>query len=113
MNIGCKDIIHQRILTEIKNREKVLLDTYKDLKTTTVENKFYDSVLEDYEQYYKYIIAEKEKQILAFQTISEYLDKLITNTSVLDKTSETLKNDQANILKKLASIREELQNITQ
>ena len=113
MDIGSKDILQQHILEEIQNREKILLDTYKNLKTTAIENKFFNSVLEDYDQYYKYIISDKKKQILAFQTISEYLDRIIMNTSTLNDKSEILKKDQENILKKLASIRKELQEITQ
>ena len=43
----------------------------------------------------------------------EYLDRIIMNTSTLNDKSEILKKDQENILKKLASIRKELQEITQ
>ena len=40
MDIGSKDILQQHILEEIQNREKILLDTYKNLKTTAIEINF-------------------------------------------------------------------------
>lgn len=113
MEVACTDIIQKRILDEIKNRENVLRETYNNLKKTSVENKFFNSVLVDYERYYNYIITEKKQQLNALKNISEYLDKLIMNTTELNNKGKLLKNDQVKILKKLASVREELLELTQ
>jgi hypothetical protein len=113
MDTACNDLIQTKILNEINKRKKVLRNTYDNLKKTSIENHFFESVLADYEQYYKYIKTDKEKQLLALQTISNYLNKLISNTDVLNKETTILKKDQENILYKLASVRKELEEITQ
>jgi len=112
MDTAIEDSFHLRIADEIKKREKILRNTYDDLKKTAIENKLFKSILDDYEQYYNYIRDEKQKQYNVLKTISEHLDNLIRNTDVLNEKGEMLKTDQTTILKKLASIRQELQDIT-
>lgn len=112
METAKQDIAKKYVLEEIKKREEILRKTYDNLKKTAVENKFFKSVLDDYDQYYNYIKEEKQKQYNALKTISDYLDGLIANTDILNEQGEMLKTDQENILKKLASVRQELQDIT-
>ena len=106
------DIIQKKIETEIENRERILRETYKNLQKTTLENKFFQSVLDDYEKYYTYIREDKQKQYNAFKHISDYLDGLIMNTDTLNDQVESMKEDQKIILTNLAKIRGELDDIT-
>ena len=112
METAKQDIAKKYVLEEIKKREEIIRKKYDNLKKTAVENKFFKSVLDDYDQYYNYIKEEKQKQYNALKTISDYLDGLIANTDILNEQGEMLKTDQENILKKLASVRQELQDIT-
>ena len=88
MQTACKDVIQTRIKDEIQKREKILSETYNNLKANAKDNDFLQSVLNDYENYYSYIRAEKEKQYLAFKNIADYLDKLIMNTDILKEKGE-------------------------
>lgn len=105
------DILRKNISKEIENREKELRETYKDLKRTTLENKFFQSVLDDYEKYYNYIKDLKQKQFTAFQEISDYLDELNSETSLTKDQMTELRTDQKEILSKLSYIKRELDEI--
>ena len=111
MQIACDDIFQTNIEKEIENREKELRETYNDLKRTTLENKFFQSVLDDYEKYYNYIVNEKQQQYAAFQEISDYLDELNSETSLTKDQMNELRDDQEEILSKLSFIRHELEEI--
>ena len=111
MQVACGDILRKNIEEKIKDRENNLRETYKDLKRTTLENKFFQSILDDYENYYNYIIDQKQKQVIAFQEISDYLDKINSETSLTEEQMNELKADQKEILSKLSFIRHELEEI--
>ena len=113
MQTACKDVIQTRIKDEIQKREKILSETYNNLKANAKDNEFLQSVLNDYENYYSYIRAEKEKQYLAFKNIADYLDKLIMNTDILKEKGEMLIKDKNDILAKITDIKKELADITQ
>jgi hypothetical protein len=113
MQTACKDVIQTRIKDEIQKREKILSETYNNLKANAKDNDFLQSVLNDYENYYSYIRAEKEKQYLAFKNIADYLDKLIMNTDILKEKGEMLIKDKNDILAKITDIKKELADITQ
>ena len=111
MNVAKHDIVKKRVINEIKNKEALLLQTYNNLKKIKDENQLYNSILQDYQKHYDYILDEKQKQYNALETIFEYLENLIDNTDILKEKGEILKNDQKNILEKLLSIRKEIQEI--
>jgi len=111
MDIACNDLVKRRLMEEIKKKEAALSESYINVKKTAIENKFFTSVLEDYDQYYEYIKTDKLKKIAMLEMIAEHLDKLIMNTSVLNDRASNLKNDQSQIIEKLASVRQELNDI--
>ena len=113
MDIACNDLVRQHIMEKIRNKENELRESYINLKKTAIENKFFSSVLDDYEKYYDYIRDEKKKQIVVLDKIAEHLDKLIMNTTVLNDQAAVLKDDQRIILDKLSNVRHELEEITQ
>jgi hypothetical protein len=113
MDIACNDLVKRRIIEEINKKEAALMESYIEVKKTAAQNNFFASVLSDYENYYEYIKNDKLKKIAMLEMIAEHLDKLIMNTSVLNDRASNLKNDQSQIIEKLASVRHELEEITQ
>ena len=111
-NIAKNDIKQKVIVEEIKNKSNELKNRYINVRKLAVENNLFQSVLNDYEKYYYYIIDEKQKQYNAFKVISEYLDELIMNTDMLNSKALYMKEDQYHILKKLDDIRGEMEEIT-
>ena len=110
METACKDLIRQRIMEKIREKENELKESYIKLKKTSSGN---NSLLDDYKQHYDSIKDEKLKQIAVLSNIAEHLDKLVMNTTVLNEQTALLKQDQKIILDKLATIRYELDEITQ
>jgi hypothetical protein len=113
MEIASQDMKLQIILDELGNRTKIFKETYKNVRKLAQENEFFESVVEDYDRYYNYIKNEKQKQYNALKIISEYLEGLIMDTDIVKEQGLMLKMDQANILSKLANVRQELLDITQ
>jgi 5'-deoxynucleotidase YfbR-like HD superfamily hydrolase len=113
MQLACKDVIQKRIIEEIQKRENILLNTYKNLKATSSENEIFQSVLDDYENYYNNIKEEKEKQSFALKNISNYLENMISQTLDVNNQGKILKDEQRQILTKLAKLRNELEEIAQ
>ena len=113
MDVACNDLVRQRIIENIRKKENELRESYINLKKTAIENKFFASVLDDYEEYYNYIRDEKQKQIVVLSKIAEHLDKLIMNTTDINNQAAVLKEDQKIILDKLSTVRHELEEITQ
>lgn len=111
MLVAYDDILQKKIEKEIQDRENDLRETYKDLQKTSLENKFFQSVLDDYEKYYVFIVEEKEKQYNAFQVISDYLDGLTLQSCLTKEQMNQLRNDQKDILERLSFIRNELNEI--
>jgi hypothetical protein len=110
MDIACNDLVRQRIMEKIQEKETELKESYINLKKNASGN---NSLLDDYEQHYDYIRDEKLKQINVLSNIAEHLDKLVMNTTVLNEQTALLKQDQKIILDKLSGIRYELAEITQ
>ena len=110
METACKDLIRQRIMEKIQEKENELKESYINLKKTSTGNNY---LLDDYEQHYDSIRDEKLKQIAVLGNITEHLDKLLMNTTILNEQTALLKQDQKLILDKLATIRHELAEITQ
>ena len=111
MQVADDDILRKNMEQEIINREKDLRETYKDLKRTALENNIFQSVLDDYEKHYAYIIAEKHKQYDAFKEIYDYLDTLNSETSLTKEQMNQLRENQKEIFLKLNFIKHELNEI--
>ena len=86
-------------------------ETYKDLQKTALENKLFQSILNDYEKYYNYIVNEKQQQYDALKQISSHLDGLDFESALTNEETDNLKEDQKEILSRLSFIRNELDDL--
>lgn len=111
MEISQNDLLQKQILQEIAKREQILKATYQNVKKLKEENKLFEDVLDDYNNYFNYIITEKEKQYASLKLIKEYLDDLVNNTSIMREKSFLLKNDQLDILHALTLKRQEIEEL--
>ena len=111
-DIACNDLISLKLDNEIKRRKKILLDTYQDVKETKEQNEFYQMILDDYSNYYKYIIDEKHNQISQLEIISKYLENLKITSIDLNEKNNNLKRDQIEILNQIKNLKYEINQIT-
>jgi hypothetical protein len=110
-NIGIINNLQKNVEQEIINKTNELRASYKDVKKVTLENNFFQSVLDDYEKYYNHIIKEKQQQYDALKLISNHLDKLLLESSFSEYEIKNLRMDQKDILGRLDSIKNELDEI--
>tara|TARA_Y100000389_G_C17158880_1_gene363358 strand:+ start:275 stop:619 length:345 start_codon:yes stop_codon:yes gene_type:complete len=110
--IACNDLIRQKIDFEIQKRKQSLLDNYKELKNNTEKNNMYETILNDYNQYYEIIKKEKTNQLDQLNFILDYLENLKITSLDLEDKNYKIKQDQKVILEKINKIKQELQDIT-
>jgi chromosome segregation ATPase len=110
--IACSDLISLKLDSEIKRRKKILLDTFKEVKETSDQNEFYQMILNDYSDYYKYMKNEKYKQISQLEIISKYLENLKKSSISLNEKNNNLKKDQIEILNQIQNLKNEINDLT-
>ena len=111
-HVANNDLLQKKIIEEMKHKETELKETYKNIQKTALENKFYQSVLDDYEKYYNHIVEEKQQQYDALNNISNYLDNLLLESNIAKDKLKTIRDDQSDISNKLSQLRSELEEIT-
>ena len=65
----------------------------------------------DYIKYYDYIVGEKQKQYNALVLLKEYMDDLITTENLVDDQLRIAKHDQKDIIKEIANVKVELDEL--
>ena len=112
MEIAAKDIKILKLKDEIrKNREKLTTEI-SNLNAIHDENGFLKEIKDDYKDYNRYIVEQKEMEKLTMEVLSKYLDKMIHD---VDKTSEKGKMarlEQNRILLEIEKIKGELDKLT-
>jgi hypothetical protein len=109
--VAKRDIVLNQIERQIKAKKELLIKKYKQLKNKEEINEFLQYVKKDYNEYYNYIINEKEQQILAMKMLKEHLDNLINSEKLLNNQLQSAKIDQQYILNEMNKIKEELDEI--
>jgi len=113
MDIAIGDGAWSELLKKIDEQKKVVGDNHRNLVTVAKENKFFESILGDYEKYRDYMVRDKKKQFESLLYIHNYLDKLINKSTVLNLETRRLTDDQGDILDKLARVRGELNEFSE
>ena len=113
MEIAIGDNMWSELLGKIDEQKKVVGENHRNLVNVAKENKFFESILGDYEKYRDYMVRDKKKQFESLLYIHEYLDKLINKSTVLNLETRRLTDDQGDILDKLARVRRELNEFSE
>ena len=113
MEIAIGDNMWSELLKKIDEQKKVVGENHRNLVNVAKENKFFESILGDYEKYRDYMIRDKKKQFESLLYIHNYLDKLINKSTVLNLETRRLTEDQGDILDKLARVRGELNQFSE
>jgi hypothetical protein len=92
-------------------KRKLLMDKQKNLTFITRQNKFLESVRDDYAKYYDYISQQKRDQIKALQVLDEYIKDLTVSGRLTKHNIEDAKEEQIRILREVKSIKESLDSI--
>lgn len=111
MILAVRDKTIQELQNQIAERKKLLIQKHKSLKQTIHENDFLEDVYQDYGKYHAFIKKQKEEQIAAFEIINNYLEKIILETKLTDKSLNEAKFEQRLITQRINVIKKELEEI--
>ena len=95
----------------IDAKRKMLLDKQKKLRFISKQNKFLETVKNDYAKYHGYIIKQKQEQIKALDVLNNYINDLTISGKLTKHNIEDAKHEQYKILKELKNIQKGLDNI--
>lgn len=112
MDINERNSIISKMKQQIKDKQNYLQERFKELEKNKSENLYLNEVKEDYQKYFNYINTIKNDQLLAFENISNYLDKVGCELKSTDTLLEETKHDQKLVLSEINKLREELNKIT-
>ena len=104
-----KKLIHIEEVIEAKRI--MLLQKQKKITCVLKQNRFLDIVKNDYLNYYRYIIEQKQDQLKALEILNKYIYDL-SSTEILSKNNlEDAKVEQEKILREIKSIKKGLDSI--
>jgi len=104
-----EQLLHIEELIDAKR--KMLLDKQKKLRFISKQNKFLDTIKNDYDKYHSYIINQKREQIGALDLLNNYINDLTVSGKLTKHNIEDAKHEQHKILKELKNIQKGLDNI--
>ena len=95
----------------IDAKREMLINKQKKFRFITKQNKFLDSVKNEYHKFYSYIEQQKRDQITALHALDEYIKDLSLSGKLTKHNIEDAKEEQAKILNEVKLIKEGLDSI--
>lgn len=102
-------LIHIEEVIEAKRR--MLLEKQKKIRFVLKQNRFLDTVKNDYVKYYHFIIEQKHDQIKALELLNKYIYDLSSTGTLSKNNMEDAKVEQERILREIKSIKKGLDSI--
>tara|TARA_E500000178_G_C16937423_1_gene714677 strand:+ start:216 stop:578 length:363 start_codon:yes stop_codon:yes gene_type:complete len=96
---------------ELEKRKRHMMEKSKLLKDNLQDNKFLKVILDDYKEYYNYIISVKKKQLQQFTFLKNYLEKTNSELKTIDINMERAKLDYKDINNEISKLKLELNQI--
>jgi hypothetical protein len=106
--IATRDLKLLQIDEEIKNKKHMIIKKKKELEKRKADNNYLDAIFEDYNQFHKYAIEQKQKEYRAMHILKEYIADLVKTEKLLDNQLRTAKYDQKDIMNEIAKIKDEI-----
>ncbi len=102
--------IHE-LQCEVNHRKQLLAKKLNTLSETVNINKFLSDVVDDYKEYNRYIIKDKENQQKAMKNILDHLDAISKEEDLTTESISHVKLQQKEILEELTKVKDSLQEI--
>ena len=111
ITVADRDLYLIQIKEELENKKRLLLRKKKEMEKKEKMNQYLGDVRNDYNKYYDYILNEKQQQFNALNLLKDYMGELVKTENLLDNQLRTAKHDQQDILKEIAKIKSELDQL--
>jgi hypothetical protein len=106
-----RDIIINRMQLELSNIENSISKNHHQLQEITVSNEFLDMVKNDYAKYDNHIRDMKISQETQMKFLIDYIEDTIQNSNLSDTAIQAAEQKQYDILKKLNSLKDNLDEV--
>jgi hypothetical protein len=110
-NLATRDLKLIQITEEIQNKKKLILNKKKELEKKKSVNTYLEIVSNDYNNYYNYILKQKQNEFKAMNLLNSYVSDLLNTNKLVDNQLRLAKHDQKEILNEIDKIQGELNNI--
>lgn len=111
LSLAERDMRLQSIEEEIRNKKYLLVKKKKELDKKQKLNTYLDTVKDDYNKYYEYIVGEKQQQYNALLLLKEYMDDLMQTEKMVDDQMVVAKHDQRDIINEIGKVKKELDEL--
>jgi len=92
-------------------KRQMLLDKCAQLKTVQKENQFLGIIKNEYNDYYNYILKQKQDQIQALNRLNEYINELQSSNELSKYNIDDSKQEQQKIINEINSIKHKLNEL--
>jgi hypothetical protein len=103
------ELLHIEKVIEMKRQ--MLLDKCAQLKTVQKENQFLGIIKNEYNDYYNYILKQKQDQIQALNRLNEYINELQSSNELSKYNIDDSKQEQQKIINEINSIKHKLNEL--
>jgi hypothetical protein len=111
ITLAQRDLIIYQLEKQIIEKKKFLIRKTNELKKKEEANEFLLGIKNDYNNYYNYIVKEKEQQLEAMNILNTYLEDLIKTNNIVNNKLQIAKLDQKQILEEMEIIKQELDSL--
>jgi len=108
MNVFDYDQVLKNMRSEAANRERELMDYYRDIQKTDRENNYLQCQRDDFKKYRDYIVKTKRDQYESLRNISDHLDKIVDTGAESKDFLHDLYRDQSKILNEMDKLKDDL-----
>ena len=110
-NVREKDQRFIQLQDLIDSKKSMLINKRIKLNSLSKQNRFLETVKNDYDQFYGYIEKQKRDQIQALELLDEYIKELTISGKLTKYNIEDAKEEQHKILNEISSIKKKLHNV--
>ena len=110
-NVREKDQRFIQLQDLIDSKKSMLINKRIKLNSLSKQNRFLETVKNDYDQFYGYIEKQKRDQIKALELLDEYIKELTISGKLTKYNIEDAKEEQHKILNEISSIKKKLHNV--
>ena len=113
MDLALRDHKIFQMKAEIENRKKILCAKRRELIKSTKENTFLKDVADDFNNYNNHFISQRNKQIVFFQNLNQYIDNITSELQITDGKLKESRVEQREIMKEIEYLKRELGDLVE
>jgi len=111
-HLAKRDGCIQNVEKMIQEKKNFIIEKRHRIQEEEKENEFLRGINEDYENYYDYIVNEKQKQVRLMSGLTEYIGKIMREGELTEEDLKRAEWEQQKIMMEITSIKDELNQLT-